>query len=198
MPDLFNLPLQEYYAREYSLDSDGLCLYDDMDWYVPEIMSDWIKINHLIDTNVAEIGIGTGYLSEAYFGDTTSTWDGYDMSYESCRRSEGKYKYIKRLDITKQCLPKRYDTILACGVFSFFHLDHTCLKNIYDSLNEGGTLIASFPSRRQYWHLSGMDEQKYFEVIKETNTFTGGHFAQLSEKIEQQYHHIKVLRKVEQ
>jgi predicted TPR repeat methyltransferase len=196
MPDLFNLQLEGYYDREYSTDSEGHCLYDDMDWYVPDIMSEWIKINNLIDSNVAEIGIGTGYLSDAYFGGTTPTWDGYDMSYRGCRRSEGKYKYIKRLDITKQSLPKKYDTILACGVFSFFHLDHTCLQNIHDSLNEGGTLIASFPRRRNYWHLSGMDKQEYFEVIKDTNTFSGGYYRQLMNEKERQYHQIKVLKKV--
>jgi SAM-dependent methyltransferase len=194
---MFNMNyLEDYYEDMYVRRGDGTCKYEtDLVWYLPNIMATWLKQESIIDTSVAEIGIGNGLLSKAYFGNEEPTWDGYDLSYRACRESEGLYKYIQKHDINKSPLPHKYDCILACGVFSWYHLDHTCIENIYNSLNTDGILIASIPKGRGYWKESGLDRQIHFDVVMETHTFQSGKFEQLSSKKEWQHHQIKVLKR---
>ena len=200
--------LESWYDWLYSTNSEGECQFDrnnscfseNGEYHLPLIMSDYLRercAGILIDgKDVAEIGIGNGILSKTYFGDAEPTWDGYDISYQACRASEGRYKYIKKLDMNKQCLPKKYDCILGCGIFGYLHLDATGLENVYNSLNDNGFLIISIPRKRGYYITSGFETQSHFKLLEASKNFSSGVFRNLGEDIEPQWHQIRTFRKV--
>lgn len=189
VPELFNTYNVELLEQGYiPLSEDGieeeLKMYSVTDeqlihqeYALPSIMSTWIQDKLTIGSSVAEIGIGSGLLAiEEYGRAGTAPWDGYDISANACTLSESYYQSTTQHDINEAPLPKKYDIILACNVFSDGLLDATCIENIKNSLKEGGRLIASFPRGSNYWVRSGWYYDTYFDLVGSMNMVETGKY----------------------
>ena len=212
IPDDFNDPDTETHYDELFVryPEEGLaetfrkhCKYNEemieQEYNLPELLSDYI--HQYVDTSVnsiAEIGIGTGLVSNAIFGrDVTAPWDGYDLSKNACEFSKDFYQNTIKHDINISPLPKKYDLIIMCGVFETtqFHLDATCLDNIKESLHDNGKLVVTLPRQQNYWEKSGWEYHTAFQEIHGVDHLESWKFYIMQGR-RQGYHDIKTFEKV--
>ena len=201
-PDMFNKftteELSEYYVSYTHESGETFCKdHEDLvkqEYALPDIMAEYIEHKVDIGSSIAEIGIGSGLLAKAAYGDGgTSPWDGYDICQSACDYSNSLYKSATQHNINDAPLPKKYDVILACNLFSDGLLDATCLDHIRESLNEDGVIIASFPRGGNYWVRSGWYYDTYFELQGSREMVeTGKYFIDGGRRLG--HHDIKLLR----
>ena len=74
----------------------------------------------------------------------------------------------KNFDIVKQPLPKKYDIILASGLFTKGHLSSAPAENISKCLNEDGILVITTPNMEDYNYMeeSGWNKQQFLTEVE--------------------------------
>lgn len=98
------------------------------------------------DTEVADIGCGTGFSGAILKLAGFTNVDGYDIVENYIETSYQYYREVSFCDIKASPLSKKYSVIIASGLFDFSGLNSSCKDNIYNSLDEGGCIVMTIPA----------------------------------------------------
>ena len=124
------------------------------------------------DTEVADIGCGTGFSGALLKLSGFTNVDGYDIVEKYIETSYQYYREVSFCDVVSSSLPKKYDVIIASGLFDFKGLNSNCKDNLYNSLNDNGFLIMTVPAGATQ-HEDQENWMSHFEFWRKGPIWTG-------------------------
>jgi 2-polyprenyl-3-methyl-5-hydroxy-6-metoxy-1,4-benzoquinol methylase len=107
-------------------------------------------------SRILEVGCGTGYVS-GYLKKLGYHMECSDQSLnalEFCKRRESGMKYYQ-YNLMEPLFTEEFDGICVFDVLEHIEDDSIALKNLHDSLKQGGTLFLTVPADQRLW--SAMD-----------------------------------------
>ena len=119
--------------------------------------------DHVADKEilVADIGCGTGLTGQGVADRGFKTIDGLDFSKEMLAVSakRGIYRKLINVDLTKKIdiASDTYGAAVSSGIFTYGHLDATCLDEIIRIIKPGGLFACVV--RTQVWQPLGFAER---------------------------------------
>jgi len=155
------------------------------------------------DVTIADIGCGTGVTGAILMLSGYKNIDGYDIVDKYINHSKIFYKNVEYCDILESSLPRKYDIILASGIFNYSCLSSKPAKHIYNSLNKNGLFVMINPAiyknpklakkvkDTDYLRYSGWKDQEYFEFIE-----TIGPYKSRMSQGEQFFHETNILKPI--
>jgi len=123
--------------------------------------------------SVADIGCGTGFTGALLKLSGFESVDGYDIVEKYIETSKKYYNKTAYCNILESTLPRKYDVIMASGLFNFYCLSAKPAKNIYNSLNDNGIFIMVNPADPSYLKDHGWLDQSYFSILSSSDPFIG-------------------------
>jgi 2-polyprenyl-3-methyl-5-hydroxy-6-metoxy-1,4-benzoquinol methylase len=153
---------------------------------------EWVEKNFEVGTEIADVACGNGQIG-IRFNNNDYVIDGYDINAKMLDTFEAtNYRDTTVHDMNESPLPKKYKCITVIGAFNKSHLQSGCAKMLYDSLQEGGMLIASVSDHDHEDPLTafGWRNQEYLDIISEESVKSI-----LTEDEGQQYHFMVVFKK---
>lgn len=195
--------LDKSYIGEFDDVEKQVSIFDNWTNYVEEILNDagWLGpskttayaiSNYDRDVEIADLACGPGtggaILKMALYNNV----DGYDITPRFLKQAEQFYRVAGYCNILKTPLPKKYDVILASGLFTRGHLSSAPAKNIAESLNDNGVLVMTNPAIADYDYMqeSGWNDQPYLRIVN-----TIGPWKSLKSDGHQHYHYLRVLKR---
>ena len=170
--------LGDSYNNGFDDPNEQIGLYGQWETYVKDICEDagWLgpqkTTQYVIDTfpykaEIADLACGPGTGGELLWKAGYPNVDGYDLTEQFVEKAKKHYRSVGLIDIVKQPLPKKYDIIIASGLFTKGHLSSAPAINIAKSLNEHGVLVITTPDMDDYDYIkeSGWDKQKFLTQI---------------------------------
>ena len=169
---------------EYDSVKNQLDIYDNWLEYTEEILvkQNWIGhaktaayviSNFHTDVSIADIGCGTGSTGAILTMSGYRNVDGYDIVDSYIDASKKFYRKTEYCNILESTLPKRYDVIIASGLFNFGCLSSEPAKHIAKSLNRNGTFVMINPTDDIYLEKSGWNDQEYFDIVETSPEYYG-------------------------
>lgn len=118
--------------------------------------------------------------------------DGYDITPSFMEQARPFYRSVNYCNIVETPLPRKYNLILASGLFTKGHLSSKPAKNLADSLTDDGVLVMTNPAMDDYDYMteSGWNSQPYLKVIN-----TIGPWKSLITEGKWHYHYLRVLKR---
>lgn len=132
----------------------------------------YIIYNFESNTEVADLGCGTGFSGAIFKLAGFTNVDGYDIVENYIETSYQYYREVSFCDINASPLPKKYSVIIASGIFDFSGLTSKCKENIYNSLDEGGEIVMTIPAgETEYKDIENW--MSHFEVWNKGKAWVG-------------------------
>lgn len=161
-----------------------LDLYENWNTYVEDIIQQagWLgpaktvacTVHHYDkDVEIADLACGPGTGGALLQLSGFNNVDGYDISEPFLQSAAPYYRSVAHCDITKTPFPKKYDVILASGVFTKGHLGSKPAEHLANSLTDDGVLFMTVPCMDDYDYLqeSGWNDNEYLEIAYEFPRF---------------------------
>lgn len=127
----------------------------------------WVILNIIKPskhTQYLEVGCGTGYMLKGVnnaFPELNISGSEYYAEGVTFAQARNPNLRIFRLDICTREFDSKYDIIAAYDVIEHIKDDQAALKNIFNHLNPGGTLILTVPQHKWLW--SNIDVLAYHQ-----------------------------------
>lgn len=137
--------------------------------YIAPVLLSKIFAEIVIDksSQILDLGCGTGLVGEALRDLQFHNVDGLDFSKEMLDAAQQKksYRNLIHADLTKTTNVRSgaYDAQICAGLFTYGHLDATCIDECFRMLKVGG--VFSTAIREQIWTSMGFS-QKFDEMVK--------------------------------
>jgi len=142
---------------------------DEAGWLGPVKTARYVVENYIIKSvEIADLGCGPGPVGEILKGAGYVNVDGYDLTEHFVSKAKQFYRDATVIDITQELFPKKYDIIIASGVFTKGHLSSAPAENIANSLKENGMLVITTPDMDNYNYMeeAGWNEQQFLTEVK--------------------------------
>jgi 2-polyprenyl-3-methyl-5-hydroxy-6-metoxy-1,4-benzoquinol methylase len=175
-----NKNLNDSYNNGFDNKLEQRKLYDHWETYTQDICEEagWVGPVKVTDyviekfadrtLEVADLGCGPGPVGEILKEAGYVNVDGYDLTEHFVSKAKQFYRDATVIDITQEEFPKKYDIILASGVFTKGHLSSAPAETIVKSLNENGVLIITTPNMEDYNYMeeSGWNKQQFLTEVE--------------------------------
>ncbi len=176
-----NKNLGDSYNNGFDNKQEQRKLYDHWETYTQDICEEagWlgpVKTTEYVIKNypkqweieIADLGCGPGPVGEILWQAGYSNVDGYDLTEQFIEKAKEHYRYAVVIDITQEVFPKKYDIIIASGLFTKGHLSSAPAKNISKCLNEDGILVITTPDMDNYNYMeeAGWNKQQFLTEVK--------------------------------
>ena len=161
-------------------------------WLGPSKTTAYAISNYDADIEIADLACGPGTGGAILRMALYNNVDGYDITPRFMKAAEPFYRSVNYCNIVETPLPRKYNLILASGLFTKGHLSSKPAKNIADSLTDDGVLVMTNPAMNDYDYMteSGWNSQPYLKVVN-----TIGPWKSLQTEGHQHYHYLRVLKR---
>jgi len=137
-------------------------MVDGLTYSAPQNIADLLKENVLDKTSlIADIGCGTGLTGQAAFDLGYKNLIGLDFCDEMLEQAAKRniYQSLLNADLTQtlDIETGRYDIAISSGIFTYGHLDASCLDEIFRIIKSKGLFICVV--RLQVWEPLGFAEK---------------------------------------
>lgn len=161
-------------------------------WLGPSKTTAYAVSNYDSDVEIADLACGPGTGGAMLKMALYNSVDGYEITPSFLKQAEPFYRVVGYCNILETPLPKKYDVILASGLFTRGHLSSAPAKNIADSLTDDGVLVMTNPAMEGYDYMqeSGWNDQSHLRIVN-----TIGPWKSLVTDGHQHYHYLRVLKR---